>query len=1107
MLTVFDNGIGYPLVYDNYYIRELASGLNEIIFEVNVRDELYQHIAEENVVRDRDQQEYLIKQIDAGPTTAKVVAQINIDDWKGAMHLDYSNNSDTVRNTIAGVAPQGWSVVDRSQRTIRRTIPTSDTTQDYNVTSWEIVTDCCETYSVRVQVDTLNKILYIVNPDLYTNLGAFAARDLNLKKLNYKGKSDNFVTRLYAVGADGMTFASINDGKPYVENYTYSQKVISAYWKDERYTDKQSLLDDATEKLAEMAKPARSYDCEVLDLAKTNPEIYNFEDFSLFNVITLVDDIRQERLDYQIVEKWDYPYYPVKNKIVLSSVTPNLQSVVTQIVNAINNPVSVFSQKLQSAVLTTTALITGNRGGYLILKDSDEDGFPDELLIMDTDSIETATKVWRWNQAGLGYSNTGYEGQYILGMNMLGQINADMITAGHINGEIIEAGSIEISAMSENAKQSLAASHSYIVDNPTSLLTNWEWRPVAEGLVSIETIGGVDCLALDGSGLGAYDSAYYAQIKTSLFEKQTVTLHYKFMVDGAVSVNQRQWFIYYLSKAGTYELNWNMIDESLEANQWYSVDFTWETLGTISKDYACRFGIYMFPGVKQYIKELTITTTTDSYAQASMTVTEEGLALLAEQVDENNQHSYIPYDSMTNASRWKQFYTSPNVPVTHETITVDGVTKDAICFDGSGLNDWNRIDVLADIMQQPHLTLKFKYRFASDFTPDATHSLACVMYYNESLDDWYSILLTQIVGGTTYTAATEYLSSYTGVPTHTADYYVKPSRFSVFVWPGAKLYIYDLELYSTEQQYKKASLSYTADGLDSVVQAGSVISQINQSAEQVTIKADKINLTGALSLNGDFHCYDQTDNTNYAFLDDGNLSFFYQGTNVFTIASTPLLGNKAGIFYGDVEDPASMANYTYITQDDVTSPKFYAHTDGRYSTYAFPLVVEGDARVTELDCDIFRAYGTSNGSSSICGNVNFTNYGQGTSEVRFLSTVYNANGGVVFVSDKRKKKNIKDLVIDKARSFIMALKPRKFKFKEGTSGRDHHGFIAQEVKAVMPEDWGLYVEHEPLNDEDETFIGLRYDEFIADMVAVIQDQEKRIEALERSIHDLTDNKS
>lgn len=440
MLTVFDGATGYPILDDKYYVRLLASGLDEIIFNVSIRDPVYKYLVEEARIRDRDGNYYLVKQIDAGSESAKIVAQIDIDAFKSAMFQKYTNGSATVYSTVLQVLPSGWSIIDYAAKSFKRTIPTSDTTSDYNVTAWDVLQACCTTYSVRFRFDNVKKIVYIIDPDTYINIGAFATRDLNLKELNFKGKSTGFITRLYAEGADGLTFASINSGKAYVDNNEYSNKVISYYWKDERYTDAQSLLDDATEKLAELAKPTRSYDCDVLDLANTNPEKYGFEDFSLFNVITLIDDAQERRLDYQIVEKWEYPYYPVNNKVVLSTETPKIQNQVVSLIDSVNNPTSTFQQIMQSAIANSTALITGNKGGYVVFHDSDGDGKPDEILIMNTPSIETATKVWRWNSGGLGYSKNGYNGNYGLAMTIDGSIVADFITTGSLTANIIKAG-------------------------------------------------------------------------------------------------------------------------------------------------------------------------------------------------------------------------------------------------------------------------------------------------------------------------------------------------------------------------------------------------------------------------------------------------------------------------------------------------------------------------------------------------------------------------------------------------------------------------------------------------------------------------------------------
>ena len=95
---------------------------------------------------------------------------------------------------------------------------------------------------------------------------------------------------------------------------------------------------------------------------------------------------------------------------------------------------------LQEAVDQATKLITGNLGGYVVLHSSAGNNIPDELLVMDQPNINTATKVWRWNLSGWGYSSTGYAGPYRLAATMDGAINADFLTTGTLNAEIIKAG-------------------------------------------------------------------------------------------------------------------------------------------------------------------------------------------------------------------------------------------------------------------------------------------------------------------------------------------------------------------------------------------------------------------------------------------------------------------------------------------------------------------------------------------------------------------------------------------------------------------------------------------------------------------------------------------
>lgn len=84
---------------------------------------------------------------------------------------------------------------------------------------------------------------------------------------------------------------------------------------------------------------------------------------------------------------------------------------------------------MRAAIDRATELITGNSGGYVVTV-MDENGEPQELLVMDTADISTATKVWRWNKGGLGYSSTGYSGNYALAMTSDGEIVADRVKTG-----------------------------------------------------------------------------------------------------------------------------------------------------------------------------------------------------------------------------------------------------------------------------------------------------------------------------------------------------------------------------------------------------------------------------------------------------------------------------------------------------------------------------------------------------------------------------------------------------------------------------------------------------------------------------------------------------
>ena len=98
------------------------------------------------------------------------------------------------------------------------------------------------------------------------------------------------------------------------------------------------------------------------------------------------------------------------------------------------------SSAMNNAIAHATELITGNLGGYVVMHDSNGDGKPDEILIMDTEDIATATNVWRFNQNGLGHATSYAASNYALALTKDGQIVANRITSGTLNADVIKAG-------------------------------------------------------------------------------------------------------------------------------------------------------------------------------------------------------------------------------------------------------------------------------------------------------------------------------------------------------------------------------------------------------------------------------------------------------------------------------------------------------------------------------------------------------------------------------------------------------------------------------------------------------------------------------------------
>lgn len=125
------------------------------------------------------------------------------------------------------------------------------------------------------------------------------------------------------------------------------------------------------------------------------------------------------------------------------------QAAIEEIKTSVQKGQAAATEQLKKAIANATSLITGHSGGYVVLNPAEK---PQEILILDAPTLEEAVNVWRWNSGGLGYSSTGYNGEYALAMTMDGAIVADFINAGILNGALLQADSVQASSISQEYK-------------------------------------------------------------------------------------------------------------------------------------------------------------------------------------------------------------------------------------------------------------------------------------------------------------------------------------------------------------------------------------------------------------------------------------------------------------------------------------------------------------------------------------------------------------------------------------------------------------------------------------------------------------------------------
>ena len=308
---------------DAYVENEISDGLldKNLSFSYPLTDYKSQLIVFDGFIRTKDD-EFVIKEISFSDNSKEIKCKLNVEELEEKKHSSFSLSGDINKVLDTLLSETGWTYEIKQVPIITNGIFQVDS----ETTAFDLCKSIAEQFEVEFKFDSINKKILIYNK-IGVDSGQIITSDLQVQ-----GDTYDLITEINATGANGITCK--------VTNHSYSPRIKSLNWTDERYTSTETLRNAAQVKLDKLCKPLFSYSCSTL----------RCKSISVGDYVNILDKKSGTKVKERAIKTKEYirESEKYKNEFEIDNAKPTFQDYLNSKFNSYDSKFNSYDSKYNS---------------------------------------------------------------------------------------------------------------------------------------------------------------------------------------------------------------------------------------------------------------------------------------------------------------------------------------------------------------------------------------------------------------------------------------------------------------------------------------------------------------------------------------------------------------------------------------------------------------------------------------------------------------------------------------------------------------------------------------------------------------------------------------